>query len=75
MFNEIESLFIYMLQLAEQNNVDMDRVINNTDEIGHTLFQSATVFSEKISLELVKRKVNVKRIDNEFSTPKLKVRY
>ena len=74
MFNESESLFIYLLQLAEQNNVDLDSVINNTDRGGQSLFFKASAFSEKISLELIKRNVKVNRIDNELITPSFRVR-
>ena len=74
MLNEIESLFIYLLQLAEQNNVDMDRVINTTNETGLSLFHLGTLFSEKVSLELIKRNVKVNRITSVFVTPSFKVR-
>ena len=75
MFNEFESLFIYMLQLGEQNNIDIDRVINFTDETGQSLFYLYSLFSEKISHELIRRNVKVNRIDNEFSTPYFRVNY
>ena len=68
MFNEIESLFMYILQLVEQNNIGMDRVINSTNEAGNSLFHLATLFSEQISLELLKRNVKVDKIDNQFNT-------
>ena len=74
MFNEIESLFIYMLQLAERNNLDMDRVINKTEENGQSLFDIASLYSEKVSLELITRNVKVNKIDNEFGTPLFRVR-
>ena len=74
MFNEIESLFIYLIQLAEKNNIDMDRLINVTDYAGESLFHAATVYSEKISIELIKRNVKVNTIDNNFITPRFRVR-
>ena len=73
MFTEIESLFIHLLQLAEQNNLDMDNIINYADDSGDSLFRLAATYSEKISLELISRKVKVNRIDNEFVTPSFKV--
>ena len=74
LFNEIESSFIYLLQLAEQYNIDMDRVINHTDEAGQSLLYPASVYSENISFELLKRNVKVNRIDNQFKTPLFIVR-
>ena len=74
MFNEFESLFIYMLQLAEQNKVDVDRGINWTDYTGATLIHFATALSEKIALALIKLDVKVNRIDNAFVTPHFRVR-
>ena len=74
MFNEIESLFIYLIQLAERNNVDIDRIINVTSAAGTSLFYESTVLSEKISRELIKRNVKVNKISNQFATPSLRVR-
>ena len=74
MFNEIESLLIYFLQLAEENNIDMDKVINLTSPSGQSFFHLATMFSENISLELLKRNVKVNRINSEFMTPHFRVR-
>ena len=74
MFNEIESFFIYLIQLAERNNIDMDRIINDTNDAGVSLLHSATVYSEKISIELIKRNVKVNTIDNNFITPRFRVR-
>ena len=74
MFNEIESLFIYMLQLAERNNINMNQLIKNTTEAGRSILYDATLHSEKISHELIKRKVKVNSINNEFRTPVFKVR-
>ena len=74
MFNEIESLFIYLIQLAERNNIDMDRIINVTNDAGQSIFNSASEFSEKISLELLKWNVKVNGICNNFTTPVMKVR-
>ena len=69
MYNEIESLFIYLLELAEQNNVDMDRAINSTDETGQSIIELATLYSENISHELINRNVKVQRINSDFITP------
>ena len=69
LYNEIESLIVYLLRLAEENNVGLDRVINFTNEGGQSLFHLATLFSENISSELIKRNVRVNKIDNRFSTP------
>ena len=74
MFKEIESLFINLLQLAEQNNIEMDLVINNTNEAGTSLFHWASFYSKKISLELINRGVKVNRIDSKFCTPSFTVR-
>ena len=74
MFNDYESLFIYLLQLAERNNVDIDRVINHTTDAGSSLLHHSTLYSEKISLELINRNVKVNRIDNRFVTPRFLVR-
>ena len=74
MFNEIESLFIYLIQLAERNNIDMNRIINFTADSGMSLFYRVTVFSEKISIELIKRNVKVNRINKNFMTPLFRVR-
>ena len=63
-----------MLKLAEQNDVDIDPLVNNTDKTGKSFFYLATVHSEKISLELINRNVKVNRIDNKFNTPDFRVR-
>ena len=69
MYNEIESLIIYFLRLAEQYNVDLEQVINYTNEGGQSIFHLAILFTEKVSSELIRRNVKVNKIDNRFSTP------
>ena len=69
LFNEFESLFIYMLQLAEQNDIDMDRLINYTNEGGQSLFYWASRYSNKISIELINRNVKVNRMDHKNTAP------
>ena len=44
--NWFEEYFIYLLDLAEQNNVDKKRAINKTDKTGLSIFHLATLFSE-----------------------------
>ena len=75
LYNEFESLFVYLLGLAEQNNVDTKQAINVADKTGISLFHLATLYSELVSNELISREVQVNRIDNQLITPVFKVRY
>ena len=73
-FNSFEEYFLYLLELAERNNVGMNRVINVTDKTGISIFYLATFFSEIVSNALINLNVIVNRIDNQFITPVFRVR-
>ena len=73
LYDEIESLIIYLLELAEENDIDLSQAMSQTNKAGSSFFQVASFYSEKITLELIKRNVKVNRIDNQFSTPSMKV--
>ena len=70
MFTEIESTVRYLLKLAEDNNLDMDKIINWTGLNGDTLFANAACYSESLANELLKKKVVVvTTVDNRFMIP------
>ena len=72
-FNWFEEYFIYLLDLAEQNNVDTNQAINKTDKTGISIFHLATLFSELVLNALISLDVMVNRIDNQFITPDFRV--
>ena len=69
MFNEIESTIFYLIRLAEDNKLNMDKILNSMTENGKTLFWYAANNSESLALELLKRNVDVKTVDHLFKTP------
>ena len=73
MFNEIESTLFYLIKLAEDNKLNMDKILNWTANDGETLFKSAAWYSESLATELLKRNVDVKTVDNLFQTPSFEV--
>ena len=72
-FNEIESTVFFLIKWAEDNNLNMDAILNWTSKNGKTLFWFATLFSEQLALNLLKRNVNVKTVDDLFSIPTFRV--
>ena len=73
MFNEIESIAFFLIEMAEDNELDMNRVLNWTANDGQTLFSIATQFSETLARELLKRNVVVTTVDNLFQIPSFRV--
>ena len=74
MFTEIESTVRYLLKLAEDNNLDMDKIINWTGNDGDTLFSNAACYSESLVSELLKTNfVVVTTVDNLFTIPSFRV--
>ena len=66
MMNEIESSAFYLLKLAEENNLNMDHILNQTADNGRTFFFLATVYSETLASELLKKNVVVTTVDTQF---------
>ena len=73
---EIEESCQYLVQLAKFANLDLDRILNHTTKRGDTLFSDASIYSEKITKELLMETndqgmkiVNVNSIDDLFVTP------
>ena len=73
MVGHLESTFIYLLKLAEDNNLDMAKLINFSNEVGMSIFHRAAKWSISCTSELLKRNVNVNRITENFETAQLKV--
>ena len=73
MFDEIESAAIYLIKMAEDNNIDMDDILNWTTKSGITLFRLAALFSESLASELLKKNVVLTTVDNLFAIPPFRV--
>ena len=73
MFNEIESTLFYLIKLADDNKLNMDKILNWTGDNGRTLFSNAAFYSESLATELLKRNVDVKTVDDLFQTPSFRV--
>ena len=74
MLTEIESTVRYLLKLAEDNNLNMDKIINWTGDDGRTLFSNAACYSESLASELLKKNVVVvTTVDNLFRIPRFRV--
>ena len=73
MFVEIEATALYLIKMAEDNNIDLDRILNSTSGNGKTVFWLAAYNSESLARELLKRKVVVKTVDNLFRIPIFRV--
>ena len=73
MFNEIESTIFYLIKLAEDNKLNMNKILNSVTENGKTLFWNAALYSESVANELLKRKVDVKIVDLLFQTTTFRV--
>ena len=73
MFNEIETTILYLIKLAEDNKLNMEKILNLVTEDGITLFCNAAAFSESLALELLTRNVHVKIVDHLFLIPSFRV--
>ena len=73
LFNEIETTILYLIKLAEDNKLNMDKILNSVTANGKTLFMNAALYSESLALELLKRNVDVKTVDDSFQTPSFRV--
>ena len=73
MFNEIESTIFYLIKLADDNNLNLDKILNSLTEDGVTLFWNATLYSESLALELLSRNVDVKIVNHLFQTTSFRV--
>ena len=73
LFNETETTILYLIKLAEENKLKMNKILNSVNENGMTLFASAALYSESIARELLTRNVDVKTIDGLFQTPGFRV--
>ena len=73
MYNEIESNILYLIKLAEANKLNMKKILNWTADDGMTLFWRAAFYSESLAIELLKKNVDVKTVDDLFQTPAFRV--
>ena len=73
MFVEIESSAFYLIKLAEDNKLNMDDVLNHTDDSGKTLFYQAAMYSESLANELIKKNVVVTTVNYMFEIPLFRV--
>ena len=73
MFNEIQSIALSLIKMAEDNKLNMNDILNWAANDGQTLFWNATMFSELLANELLKRNVAVKRVDYLFQVPSFRV--
>ena len=73
LFTEIEATVEYLIQLAEQHDLDMRQILNHKTKNGTTLFWQAASFSEKLAKILLEKNVEVKTVDNIFMTPQFRV--
>ena len=73
MFTEIETSVLFLVEEGEKHGVEMSTILNTRNKEGTTLFNWATIYSEKIALALLERNVIVNTIDSNFVTPKFKV--
>ena len=73
MFNEIESTALYLIETAENNKLNMDTILNWTTEDGRTLILNASLYSESLASELLKKNIVVTTVDNLFQIPHFQV--
>ena len=81
MLLEIEESCRFLIELAKSAKLDLNKVLNHTTKSGDTLFSRASVFSEKITEQLLmetnehgKKIVKVNSVDHKFMTPFFRVR-
>ena len=73
MFVEIESTAMYLIEVAEDNNLNMVGILNWVAEDGKTLFWKAAIYSESLAKDLLKRNVVVTTVDDLFRIPSFQV--
>ena len=73
MLGDIEDSCVYLVQLAETSNVDLNKVLNHATKNGTTLFFQASFYSEAITKLLLEKNVKTNSIDTFFSTPSFRV--
>ena len=78
---DIEESCLFLIQLAKSASLDLDKILNQATKTGQTLFANASIYSEKITKQLLtetdineKKIVKVNSIDKFFMTPFLRVR-
>ena len=75
MMHDIEDSCIYMIDLAKRFNLDLKKTLNHTTKTGSTLFSAASMFSERITRQLLEENVQVNSVDHKFVSPFIRVRY
>lgn len=73
MMAEIENTIQFLIKLGNMKRVDMKSVLNHTTKEGSTLFLLASYYSEKLTYQLLHRRVDVKTVNFSFLTPSFRV--
>ena len=74
MMSGIEQSLLCLIQFAKDVELDLDKILNHTTKSGDTLFFNASIFSERIMVQLLKENVKVNSINDVFETPSFRVR-
>lgn len=73
MLRGIEESCLYLIELGKSAKLDLDEVLNHTKKNGDTLLADASIFSEKITRQLLIEDVRVNSINHMFVTPFFRV--
>ena len=73
LFVEIEAAVEYLIQLGDQYELNMDKILNHKAKDGTTVFWWAADYSEKLAEILVKRNTKVNTLGQRFETPPFRV--
>ena len=78
----VEQTCSYLIELAKLAELDLNQILNHKNKSGETVFLRASLFSEKISKQLLKetdangeKVVKVNSISDIFVTPSFRVRF
>ena len=74
MMREIEECCLYLIELGQSFDLDLENILNKTTKSGNTLFDQAAAFSERLAQRLLEESVKVNSIDGFFITPFFRVR-
>ena len=73
LFRKMEETIIFLIEDCEKHGLSTDSILNHQNEIGETLFYYASMYSEKVSLFLLKRNVKINTVNQMFMTPSFRV--
>ena len=70
--NQIEEVFLFLVENAESRGFAIDKILEIPNSIGETCFSYASDISERITSYLLGRNIKINQIDSKLMTPQFR---